>query len=166
MQILISSCPAMIVLCPSSTSSLFMRNQSAYQVLSDRVNSRTSASRGKLLTVARIRYPYSRLASPGSAYCASKLELFGPEMVIKLDGTHGGEEMNCGCRWRRSRGRLQPWRDTGLLSAARRLLVHGDPLAQWLWNRPTQAEITIQQYIEGRAGNNMVACWQGEIMAR
>jgi len=125
-------------------------------------------SRGELLKTATdlgIRVPRGAVVTT-EVDAKQSFGQFGPVAVIKLDGTHGGEgvrivrsAIEAAAAFRSLR------RGTGLLIAAHRLLIHGDPLAQWSWTRRARSEITIQKHIQGTPANNMVACWRGEILS-
>jgi hypothetical protein len=124
-------------------------------------------SRSHLLKIATdlgIRVPCSAAVTT-EVDAKQRFSQFGPEAVIKLDGTHGGEGVRIVRSAEEAAAAFRSLRRaTGLLTAAHRLLIHGDPLAQWSWARQTRSEITIQKYIHGTPANNMVACWQGEIL--
>jgi hypothetical protein len=108
---------------------------------------------------------------PGGASIATEAEAkrsfqrFAPVAVMKLDGTHGGEGVRIVRSADEAAAAFRSLRlSTGMLTAAHRLLIHGDQLAPWSWTRRTRAELTIQEYIQGTPANNMVACWQGETL--
>ncbi len=124
-------------------------------------------SRSELHRVATdlgIRVPRSTVVTT-AVHAKQSFGQFGSAAAIKLDGTHGGE----GVRIVRSAAEAAAAfrtlrRSTNLLTAAQRRLIHGDALALWSWTRRARSEITIQEYIAGTPANNMVACWQGEIL--
>ena len=125
-------------------------------------------SRSALLKIAAdldIRVPRGAIVAT-EADAKQSFRQFAPVAVMKLDGTHGGEGVRivrsaeeAAAAFRSLRG------STGLLTAAHRLLIHGDQLAPWSWTRRAKSELTIQEYIQGTPANNMVACWQGETLA-
>jgi hypothetical protein len=128
----------------------------------------TADSRGELLKIAadlHIRVPRSAVVTT-KVDAKQSFGQFGPVAVMKLDGTHGGEGVRVVRSAEEAAAAFRSLRrDTGLLTAAHRLLIHGDPLAVWSWRRRSRAEITIQEYITGTPANNMVVCWLGEILS-
>lgn len=127
-----------------------------------------TASRSGLLKTATdlgIRVPRSAVVTT-AVNAMQSFGQFGPVAVMKMDGTHGGEgvrivrsAIEAAAAFRSLR------RGTGLLAAAHRLFILGDPLAEWSWKRRAKSEIAIQEYIQGTPANNMVACWRGEILS-
>ena len=86
--------------------------------------------------------------------------------VLKLDGTWGGEgvviahsEVEALEAFRRLS------RPAGFGTACKRMLVNRDPLALWSWSRQSKPAISLQQFIEGRPANAMLACWNGELLS-
>jgi glycosyltransferase involved in cell wall biosynthesis len=136
--------------------------------LGNPANFRIADSRSELLKVATdlsIRIPRSAVLATDSD-AQQRFAEFGPVAVIKMDGTHGGEGVRIVRSAKEAAEAFRSLRvSTGLLTAARRLLISDDPLALWSWKRRAKAEITIQEYIEGNPANNMVACWQGETLS-
>jgi hypothetical protein len=124
-------------------------------------------SREKLLQVAtelRIRVPRGSLLVT-EADAERQFAEFAPVAVIKLDGTHGGEGVRIVRSAKEAAAAFRSLqRSLGIISAAHRLIIHGDPLAMWSWIKRATAAITIQEYIPGTPANNMVACWKGEIL--
>jgi hypothetical protein len=125
-------------------------------------------SRSQLLKVATelgIRVPRSAVVTAG-ADAQQSFGQFGPVAVMKMDGTHGGEGVRI---VRSAKEAAEAFRSlqlsAGLLTTAHRLLIYGDPLALWSWRRRAAAEISIQEYIDGTAANNMAACWSGEMLS-
>jgi hypothetical protein len=89
----------------------------------------------------------------------------GTPAVLKVDGTWGGsgvaivrspEEAKVAFR------RLSRPMGTGVVW--KRWLINRDPLAMWIWRRPEKPSVSIQQFIEGRPANAMLACWKGELL--
>jgi len=86
--------------------------------------------------------------------------------VIKLDGTWGGEGVVIAHSEQEAIDTFRKFsRPTGFGTALKRLLVNHDPLALWSWSRLSQPVITIQQLIDGRPANSMLACWKGEVLS-
>jgi glutathione synthase/RimK-type ligase-like ATP-grasp enzyme len=86
--------------------------------------------------------------------------------VLKADGTWGGG----GVKIVRRSDRLEAsWQELArmfhLRRALKRLIVNRDPywLRDW-WQRSRRPTI-VQAYIEGRAANCAVVCWQGKVLA-
>ena len=86
--------------------------------------------------------------------------------VLKLDGTWGGEGVVI--------ARTQEWaiaafrrlsRPMSAYLAWKRLLINRDPLALWSWRRRTKSSVTVQEFIQGRPANTMIACWNGDVLA-
>jgi hypothetical protein len=48
--------------------------------------------------------------------------------------------------------------------AWKRWLVNRDPIALWVGHRHEKPRVTIQEFIQGRPANSMIACWQGEVL--
>jgi hypothetical protein len=86
--------------------------------------------------------------------------------VLKLDRTWGGEGVAIA---RSAEEAINAFREfsrrIGLLTACKRLLVNCDPASLWSWKTQTEPSIIIQQFIEGRPANSMLACWQGEVLS-
>jgi hypothetical protein len=86
--------------------------------------------------------------------------------VIKADGTWGGAgvEMvdspaSALAAFRRMSGPLAAWR------VAKFLLSNRDPFPLRGWLDRTRPGVIGQDFVNGRAANVMVACWQGEVLA-
>jgi hypothetical protein len=125
-------------------------------------------SRSSLLKIATdlgIRVPRGA-AVVTAAIARETFERFGPIAVMKMDGTHGGEGVRIVRSADEAAAAFRSLRfSAGCLTAVQRLVVYGDPLAIWSWNRRARLEITIQEYVPGTPANNMVACWRGEILS-
>ena len=85
--------------------------------------------------------------------------------VLKIDGTWGGEgvaivrsQIEAIAGFRRARSSMSP----GVV--IKRFLINRAPLALWSWGMRKAADVTVQQYIGGRAATAMFACWQGEVV--
>jgi hypothetical protein len=48
--------------------------------------------------------------------------------------------------------------------AWKRCIVNRDPVALWSWRRRGVPSVTMQEFIQGRPANTMIACWQGEVL--
>jgi ATP-grasp domain len=85
--------------------------------------------------------------------------------VLKRDDSWGGE----GVRMAYSEAEaVSAYRDLhrlpGLLTACKRTLVNGDPMAFWEWRRRSPPQILIQTMISGQPVTAMLACWHGELL--
>ena len=49
-------------------------------------------------------------------------------------------------------------------AAWKRCLINRDPVALWSWKQRESPRITLQEFIQGRPANSMIACWQGELL--
>jgi ATP-grasp domain len=86
--------------------------------------------------------------------------------VLKLDGTWSGEGVAIVHSEPEARDAFRKYsKPTSIGVAIKRLVVNRDPLSLWSWSRRSQPEIIIQQLIEGRPANSMVACWKGEVLS-
>lgn len=122
-------------------------------------------SRAAFLQVAvelGIRVPATRTLTSEAELNAWRAD--GPA-VLKRDGTWGGSGVaivdslpSAVAAFRRL---SQP---ISARTAWKRLLVNRDPIALWSWSRRASAPITMQEYIQGRPANSMIACWQGETL--
>ena len=111
-----------------------------------------------------IRVPRSTVVT-SDAHARQSFKQFGPAAAIKLDGTHGGEGVRIVRSAEEAAAAFRTLRlSMNLLTAVQRRLIHGDAVALWSWTPRARSEITIQEYIAGTPANNMVACWQGEIL--
>jgi len=126
-------------------------------------------SRSKLLECAHklgIRIAHASEVS-SEAQAAECYASGSPTLLLKLDGTSGGEgvkivrsagELVAAFRGMRSRTRLAV--------ALKRVLINHDPVALWIWSRwRRQTALTLQPFIRGTPANIMVACWRGRILA-
>ncbi len=124
-------------------------------------------SRSRLLRIATdlgISVPRSAVVT-AEEHAERSFAQFAPVAVMKMDGTHGGEGVRIVRSAKEAAAAFRSLRlNTGLPTAVRRLLIYRDPLAMWSWRRRRSFEITMQEYIPGTPANNMVACWQGEIL--
>lgn len=86
--------------------------------------------------------------------------------VVKKDGTWGGEGVAIAqSALEAKEAYYQLSRPSGFMTAWKRLLVNGDPLAFWNWSRYAPPSLVLQQYIEGQPANSMLACWQGRVLS-
>jgi hypothetical protein len=86
--------------------------------------------------------------------------------VLKVEGTWGGNGVRIVDSYDEAiaaHARLR--KRGGLVAAVKRLVVNRDPLAIWGWRRGGTPTITIQQFVDGRPSNAMLACWRGEVLA-
>lgn len=91
-------------------------------------------------------------------------KLEGSRAVLKVDGDSGGN----GVRICESIGEsVAAWKSLravpSRVAALKRIAIDRDPLALWL--RKRRREITVQEYIDGRPANTMVASWEGRVLA-
>ena len=88
----------------------------------------------------------------------------GSTAVLKVNGDSGGTGVRICRSLDESAAALESLRAAPSRAAAlKRVVIDGDPLAPWLRQRPR--EITVQEYIEGRPANTMVAAREGRILA-
>jgi len=86
--------------------------------------------------------------------------------VLKRDGTWAGEGVaivQSAQQAKEAFRRLS--RPTALMTACKRLLVNGDPLALWSWSAQSHPSLILQEYIEGQPANSMIACWEGKVLS-
>jgi hypothetical protein len=85
--------------------------------------------------------------------------------VLKLDGTCGGMGV---CVARSRAEAIVAYRTLsrpiGAGTAWKRWVVNRDPIALWIGRRHEKPRVTIQEFIQGRPANAMIACWQGEVV--
>jgi predicted ATP-grasp superfamily ATP-dependent carboligase len=126
-----------------------------------------AVSRAKLLKVAAglgVRVP-DTVVVESEADIASAMRKLGPIAVMKLDGTHGGEGVRVVCSEKEAIAAFRTLRrSTGLMTALHRHLIYSDPLSGWSWTRRDRSQIVLQEYVDGKPANNMVACWRGEVL--
>ena len=88
----------------------------------------------------------------------------GNMAVLKVNGDSGGNGVRICRSLQESETALESLRAApSRVTALKRVVIDGDPLAPWLRQRPR--EITMQEYIEGRPANTMVAAWEGRVLA-
>jgi hypothetical protein len=93
-------------------------------------------------------------------------EEVAPTAVLKVDGESGGH----GVRISRSlKDSIAAWRafrrPRGSFAAWKHLIIDRDPLALWSRRQKILRDVTVQQFIQGRPANAMLACWQGRLLA-
>lgn len=91
---------------------------------------------------------------------------FGLPVMLKVDGTWGGVGVmiaHTAAEAERARALLD--RRLGALRALKRLLADRDPYHLLPWLAGTAPRVSVQRYVPGRPANNLVACWQGEVLA-
>jgi hypothetical protein len=93
-------------------------------------------------------------------------EWAGPAAVLKLNGTWGGSGVAI------VRSQLEALAAFRKLSqpmgagvAWKRWLINRDPIAVWTWRRQEVPTVTMQEFIQGRPANTMIACWEGEVLS-
>ncbi len=94
------------------------------------------------------------------------LEEFGLPVVLKADGTWGGN----GVAVAHTRAEAEQHRSTlgrrlDLVRALKRLLVDRDPYHLLPWMTRARPRLSVQRFIRGRPANSVAACWQGEMLA-
>jgi ATP-grasp domain len=91
---------------------------------------------------------------------------FSSGAVLKIDGESGGNGVIISHSLSDS---LSAWRSLrtpyGLATAWKRMTVDRDPLAFWSRRHHGEREVTVQELINGRPANCMVACWGGKLLA-
>ena len=125
-------------------------------------------SRFELLSRARewgIRVPMTRRVT-SSEDLERWHEEVAPTAVLKVDGESGGH----GVRISRSlKDSIAAWRafrrPRGSFAAWKHLIIDRDPLALWSRRQKILRDVTVQQFIQGRPANAMLACWQGRLLA-
>jgi hypothetical protein len=122
-------------------------------------------SRGAFLQVAHelgIRIPSARTVLSEEDIKSWNADT---QAVLKLDGTCGGMGV-CIARSRaEAAAALRTLsRPIGAGTAWKRWLINRDPVALWVGNRHEKPRVTIQEFIQGRPANAMIACWQGEVV--
>ncbi len=86
--------------------------------------------------------------------------------VLKRSGTWGGSGVELVASEDAALGAFRRLRAPVKASFAwKRLLVNRDPLALWMWSSQETAEVTIQQFVNGRPANAMLLCWEGRVVA-
>lgn len=86
--------------------------------------------------------------------------------VVKMDGTCGGEGVVIARSEEQAKDAFRKFsQPTGFPAACKRLLINRDPVSLWTWGKQAQTTISIQQLIEGRPANSMLACWRGELLS-
>jgi hypothetical protein len=87
--------------------------------------------------------------------------------VVKVDGESGGNGVRICSNFEEARAAWSAFLSPpGAATAWKRTLIDLDPLAVWQRGREEPREITIQEFIEGRPANSMMACWRGELLAQ
>lgn len=88
----------------------------------------------------------------------------GSTAVLKVNGDSGGNGVRICRSAEESEGALESLRAApSRVAAFKRVVIDRDSLAPWL--RQRHREITVQEYIEGRPANTMVASWEGRVLA-
>jgi hypothetical protein len=90
--------------------------------------------------------------------------LEGSKAVLKADGDSGGNGVRICESPEQSLAAWKSLREApSRATALKRIAIDREPLALWLRKRPR--EITVQEYIDGRPANIMVASWEGRVLA-
>ena len=86
--------------------------------------------------------------------------------VLKLDGTFSGDGVAIAHSEREAIKVFRKFsRRVSLSTTLKRLVINRNPLSLWNWSRRTQPIVTIQQLIDGRPANSMLACWKGDVLS-
>ena len=89
-----------------------------------------------------------------------------PTAVLKVDGESGGHGVKIS---RSLNDSIAAWRafrrPRGPFAAWKHLIIDRDPLALWSRRQKVVRDVTVQQFIQGRPANAMLACWQGKLLA-
>jgi predicted ATP-grasp superfamily ATP-dependent carboligase len=122
-------------------------------------------SRAAFLQAAKeigIRVPVTSTVTSEASVTACDIHA---KAVLKLDGTWGGSGVvivrSVSEALTAFRRFFQPLKAD---LAWKRWLINRDPLALWSWRRQEEPRLTIQEFIQGRPANAMIACWQGEVL--
>jgi hypothetical protein len=124
-------------------------------------------SRQELLALAgELGIPVPQTASVGTEDELGRwLDRFGPEAVLKIDGTSGGEGVRIvGSLDEALRAFRALSRPIGLSTALKRTLVNGDTLSLWDWRRAPRPSVTVQRFVTGHPANAMLACSRGRLL--
>jgi hypothetical protein len=91
---------------------------------------------------------------------------FSSGAVLKIDGESGGNGVIFSQSLSDS---LSAWKSLrtpyGRATAWKRMIVDRDPLSFWSRRHHVEREVTVQELINGRPANCMVACWGGKLLA-
>jgi hypothetical protein len=89
-----------------------------------------------------------------------------PEIAVKVDGAWGGIGVKLVSSEARAVEAFHHFtRKPGPVVMLKRMLVDHDPLAFWNWRHMHNPGISVQQFIEGRPANSLVACRDGKLLA-
>ena len=125
-------------------------------------------SRARLLeTAAELGVRVPETVTIGSqAELAAWSDRVQSRMVLKLDGTWGGEGVLIARAAEQAAAAYSRLiRPRSLAMALKRLWVDRDPLALWSWSRRKRPVVTAQGFIAGRPANTMFFAWRGELLA-
>ena len=124
--------------------------------------------RASLLEVARslgIDTPGTKQISTEEDLCTWFAE-GSSAAVLKRDGTWAGEGVAIVRSAQEAKESFRKLsRPTALMTACKRLLVNGDPLALWSRSAQPHPSLILQDYIQGQPANSMVACWEGKVLS-
>jgi hypothetical protein len=125
-------------------------------------------SRFALLMLARdlgVPIPRTRAISSEADLVGWHREV-SPEGILKADGETGGNGVQISRRLEES---LSAWRQLraplGRLTARKRRFIDRDPLAVWQSRAREPRGLIIQELINGRPANSMIACRDGAVLA-
>lgn len=126
-------------------------------------------SRFQLLDTAQrlgIRIPRTRAVESEEDIHAWFREFPRGDVAVKMDGAWGGIGVKLVSSEARALEAFQRFsRKPGPAIVAKRMLVDHDPLAFWNWRHAHQPGISIQQFVDGRPANSMVAARNGKVLA-
>ena len=124
------------------------------------------SSRARLLEVAAelgIRTPATGEIMPGADLSSASP---ATPLVLKVDGSCAGN----GVRITRSPDEAEAAlrrlaTPVSASTAWKQLLIDRDPLPMSWLREKQMPSVTVQEYIDGRPANAMLACWKGEVLA-
>jgi hypothetical protein len=96
---------------------------------------------------------------------ATLLDRFGPEVVLKVDGTSGGQGVQIVSSREEAVAAFRDLsRPTGLSTALKRAIINCDALSLWNWKHAPQPAVTVQRFVAGHPANAMLACARGRLL--
>jgi hypothetical protein len=128
----------------------------------------TVACRAKFMQIARelqLRAPETK-AIESASDLREWFSTPGVSGVLKLDWTCGGKGVQFAHSLAQAEQALAKMRQPANVVTAlgRWLLIH-DALAYWKWQTHRRPVFTMQQFIQGRPANTMMACRDGKVLA-
>jgi predicted ATP-grasp superfamily ATP-dependent carboligase len=125
------------------------------------------ADRDHFQEVARtlnIRVPRNRRVSTGQEL-RDWFQNVGDTAVLKQNGTWGGNGVRIVRSVAEAEVELQRMmQPESFMTAWKRAVVDRDPIALWSKKQAKTPVVTIQEFIEGRPANTMIACWEGQVL--